>query len=77
MQRVTSLSKNICLCSYILISHLQLDSDNGGSILQPLAWFPMVSYFRQGQCSTMIAKQAMFGRLIAGNTERFPLCNCL
>jgi hypothetical protein len=45
---VSALSKNIRLCSYVLISFLRSESDDNGSIPQPSAWLRMVSYFRQG-----------------------------
>jgi hypothetical protein len=41
VQHVTSLSRNMRLCSYVLISLFQLESDDIGSIPQPPAWFPM------------------------------------
>jgi hypothetical protein len=42
VQHVTSLSKNIHLCSYVLVSFLQSESDDNGNILQPSAWFPIL-----------------------------------
>jgi hypothetical protein len=41
-QHVPCLSKNMLLCSYVLISFLQLESDDNGSIPQPSAWFPIL-----------------------------------
>jgi hypothetical protein len=46
-EHVTSLSKHMRLCSYILVSFLQSESDDNRSIPQPSAWFPVVSYFRE------------------------------
>jgi hypothetical protein len=37
-----SLSKNIGLCSYVLISFLQSESDGNGSFPQPSARFPIL-----------------------------------
>jgi hypothetical protein len=54
VQRVSSLSKNIRLCSYVLISLLQSESDDNGSTPQPSTWFPMVSYFRQGHSAVPV-----------------------
>jgi hypothetical protein len=42
VQRVISLSKSIHLCSYVLVSFLQLESNNNGSIPQPSVWFPIL-----------------------------------
>jgi lipid-A-disaccharide synthase-like uncharacterized protein len=42
VQRVTSLSKNIRLCSCVLILFLQSESYEKGSIPQPFAWFPIL-----------------------------------
>jgi hypothetical protein len=83
LQWVTSLSRNICLCSYIHISFLQSESNDNGSIPQPSessSSASMVSYFRQ--CHSVIPvfyvwRTVFLVRLIAGNTEWSPLCNCL
>jgi hypothetical protein len=75
VQSFTSLSKNMCLCSYVLISFLQLESDGNGSIAQPSARFPILDRaIMQYRYSKM---GNVFIRLIAGNTDRSPLCNAL
>jgi hypothetical protein len=72
VQRVTSLSKNIPLCSYVLISFLQSEPHFSESIKQPSAWFPILD--RTTVHYEYSRKGSVFVRLIAGNMERSPLC---
>jgi hypothetical protein len=75
VQSVTSLSKNTCLCPYVLVSFLQSETDDNGNTPQPSARFPILDRATvQYQYSKM---GNVFIRLIAGKTERSPLCNAL
>jgi hypothetical protein len=76
VQRVTSLSENIRLGLYLLVSFLESQSDdNGSTSSQTSAWFPVLDGDTvQYQCSK---KGNVFVRLIPGNTERSPSCNIL
>jgi hypothetical protein len=75
VQHVVSLSKNICLCSYVLVSFLQLESDDNGSVPQSSAWFPILDRATV-QCQYS-KKGSVFVQLTAGSTEPSPLGPCL
>jgi hypothetical protein len=75
VQRVIYLSKNIRLCSYVLVSFLQSESDDNRSLPQPSAWFPILDMATvQYQYSQ---KGNVFVLLIAGTTQGLPPYNCL
>jgi hypothetical protein len=73
VRRATSLSKQMRLCSCFLTSLLLSESDDNESIPQQPAWFAIL-----GRATTRYQHSKMgsiFVRLIAGNTERSPVCN--
>jgi hypothetical protein len=75
VQHVTSLSKNVHLRFYILISFLQSKPGTNRSIAKLSAWFPILDRATvQYQYSK---KGNVFLRLIARNMEQSPLWNIL